>query len=78
MAARFAGLRGSGTMCQRTTCRTCGKAGFRGCGQHVEQVLAGVPAEGRCDCRAKRGAAGQAAPERAPGRRRLLGLFGRR
>lgn len=38
-------------MCQRTTCRKCGKAGYRGCGQHVEQVLAGVPAARRCTCR---------------------------
>ncbi len=28
-------------MCQRVTCRTCKKATYRGCGQHVEQVLAG-------------------------------------
>jgi len=31
-------------MCQRATCRTCKKATYRGCGHHVEQVLAGVPA----------------------------------
>jgi hypothetical protein len=37
-------------MCQRATCRTCGKATFRGCGQHVEQVLAGVPKSQRCSC----------------------------
>jgi hypothetical protein len=37
-------------MCQRVTCRVCKKAGYRGCGQHVEQVLAGVPASGRCAC----------------------------
>ncbi len=35
-------------MCQRTTCRTCGKATYRGCGNHVEQVLAGVPKSQRC------------------------------
>jgi hypothetical protein len=73
-------------MCQRTTCRTCHKATYRGCGQHVEQVLAGVPASQRCTCRsqakqavskaeavpAPHGAQGQSA------RRRFLGLFGRR
>jgi hypothetical protein len=37
-------------MCQRATCRSCGKATFRGCGQHVEQVLAGVPKSQRCSC----------------------------
>lgn len=37
-------------MCQRATCKTCGKATYRGCGMHVEQVLAGVPEAARCDC----------------------------
>ena len=37
-------------MCSAATCRTCGKATYSGCGQHVEQVLAGVPREQRCDC----------------------------
>lgn len=37
-------------MCQRATCKTCGKATYRGCGQHVEQVLAGVPRARRCSC----------------------------
>ncbi|MFJ8431417.1 hypothetical protein ACIQ9P_08950 [Kitasatospora sp. NPDC094019] len=37
-------------MCRRTTCRTCGKAGYAGCGMHVEQVLAGVPEAARCTC----------------------------
>lgn len=37
-------------MCSRATCRTCGKATYRGCGMHVEQVLAGVPRSQRCGC----------------------------
>jgi hypothetical protein len=37
-------------MCQRATCRTCRKATYVGCGQHVEQVLAGVPDAQRCSC----------------------------
>jgi hypothetical protein len=37
-------------MCQRATCKNCGKATYRGCGMHVEQVLAGVPRSQRCDC----------------------------
>lgn len=37
-------------MCQRARCRRCGKATSIGCGRHVEAVLAGVPAEGRCAC----------------------------
>jgi hypothetical protein len=37
-------------MCQRVTCRTCKKATYRGCGRHVDQVLAGVPESERCSC----------------------------
>ena len=37
-------------MCQRATCRTCGKPTFTGCGQHVEQVLRDVPKNQRCAC----------------------------
>lgn len=39
-------------MCQRVACRTCGKATYTGCGRHVDQVLAGVPAAERCSCTA--------------------------
>lgn len=38
-------------MCMPTTCGSCGKATYSGCGMHVEQVLAGVPESRRCDCR---------------------------
>ena len=38
-------------MCQRVTCRQCGKPTFAGCGRHVEQVLGDVPSEQRCRCR---------------------------
>lgn len=37
-------------MCQAIRCDVCGKAGWRGCGAHVEQVLAGVPVADRCAC----------------------------
>jgi hypothetical protein len=37
-------------MCRPATCRTCGKATYAGCGQHVEQVLHGVPKQQRCSC----------------------------
>jgi hypothetical protein len=37
-------------MCHRVTCRTCNKPTYRGCGMHVEQVLAGVPKSQRCGC----------------------------
>jgi len=38
-------------MCRPVKCRSCGKATYAGCGLHVEQVLAGVPASERCRCR---------------------------
>ncbi|PKV92516.1 hypothetical protein ATK30_3325 [Amycolatopsis echigonensis] len=44
-------------MCRRVTCSRCGKATYAGCGQHVEQVLAGVPASRRCACTPEPGAA---------------------
>ncbi|MGH1504084.1 MAG: hypothetical protein ACRBI6_11050 [Acidimicrobiales bacterium] len=37
-------------MCKRTTCDTCGKPGWAGCGAHVEQVLGDVAPEDRCQC----------------------------
>lgn len=36
-------------MCQQTTCRRCGKTTWAGCGQHVDQVMRGVPRAQRCD-----------------------------
>ena len=35
-------------MCRAVTCRTCGKRTWAGCGQHVDQVMAGVPKAQRC------------------------------
>ena len=35
-------------MCRATTCRTCGKTTWTGCGQHVAYVKAGVPADEWC------------------------------
>lgn len=35
-------------MCQRITCRQCGKPSFAGCGRHVESVLGDVPPSERC------------------------------
>lgn len=37
-------------MCVTTTCTTCGKKTWAGCGNHIEQALAGVPASQRCSC----------------------------
>jgi len=35
-------------MCRPTTCRTCGKTTWAGCGQHVDQVMREVPKNERC------------------------------
>ncbi len=41
-------------MCQRITCKDCGKPGFVGCGRHVEQVLRDVAVADRCQCGARK------------------------
>ena len=35
-------------MCRAVRCKTCNKTTWSGCGQHVNQVLAGVPRADRC------------------------------
>lgn len=38
-------------MCSPAICRVCNKVTYSGCGMHVDQVLANVPADRRCTCR---------------------------
>lgn len=65
-----------GGMCRRTTCKTCGKPNWAGCGAHVEMVLGDVPKADRCRCReggapkatASKAAATSPAPETAMGK----------
>lgn len=40
-------------MCSRITCNQCGKATWTGCGNHIDQALAGVPQDQRCTCEQK-------------------------
>lgn len=40
-------------MCMPVQCPKCGKAGWVGCGAHVEQILGHLPQEKRCQCNAK-------------------------
>ena len=35
-------------MCRPANCKVCGKTTWAGCGQHVDQVMAGVPRTDRC------------------------------
>ncbi|QLQ16927.1 MAG: hypothetical protein HZY73_16140 [Micropruina sp.] len=37
-------------MCSPAACPRCGKTTWRGCGMHVDQVMARVPAGQRCCC----------------------------
>lgn len=37
-------------MCARISCDTCGKPTWAGCGQHIDEALAGVPVADRCSC----------------------------
>jgi hypothetical protein len=57
-------------MCHAVRCRVCGNTTWAGCGLHVDQVMARVPADRRC--------AGHTAEEMAAARgtsrwRRLFG-----
>ncbi|MGW6004416.1 hypothetical protein ACWFNS_12360 [Oerskovia enterophila] len=36
-------------MCRAVTCKKCGKTTWAGCGQHVDDVLRGVPRKDRCE-----------------------------
>jgi len=38
-------------MCSPALCSACRKVTYSGCGMHVDQVLASVPADKRCTCR---------------------------
>ena len=37
-------------MCRTTTCMYCRKTTWSGCGNHVDQVMRGVPNSERCTC----------------------------
>lgn len=37
-------------MCSPAQCSRCGKTTWTGCGNHVDQALAGVPQAQRCQC----------------------------
>ncbi len=56
-------------MCRAVRCKSCGMTTWAGCGQHIDQVLAGVPHADRCP--------GHPKSERTAGGF-LVKLFGRR
>jgi hypothetical protein len=57
------------TMCRAATCKTCGKTTWAGCGQHVDQVMRGVPVGRRCP--------GHTGSEKASGSGFLSRILGR-
>ncbi len=44
-------------MCRQAKCKACSKVTWAGCGQHVSQVMKGVPKSDRCTCTAAEKAA---------------------
>ena len=38
-------------MCYPVQCPACQKTTWDGCGMHVDDVMANVPAEAKCECR---------------------------
>ena len=67
--ARVVADRGSsytlGGMCSRAQCPTCNRPTYKGCGNHVEQVLGDVPPSERCQCAEERRQAKAASPKRS-------------
>ncbi len=37
-------------MCMPANCPSCNKTTWEGCGQHVDEVMQGVPTGQRCTC----------------------------
>ncbi|CAF1025011.1 unnamed protein product [Didymodactylos carnosus] len=37
-------------MCYKVSCPDCGKPTWKGCGNHIEQVLGDIPVSERCQC----------------------------
>ena len=56
-------------MCYPVRCPTCGKTGWAGCGQHVDEVMRTVPAAQRCRCRQVSAARDHAEQRGDPGTR---------
>ena len=37
-------------MCSPIKCETCNKTTWTGCGEHIQEALAGIPEEELCTC----------------------------
>lgn len=58
-------------MCYPVQCSKCGKTGWGGCGAHVQQVMAKVPASDRCRCNEEKA---ETQPKKPSPVRALFGL----
>lgn len=65
-------------MCQRVTCKSCGKPTYAGCGRHIEAVLADVAPAARCHCREAKDQRPAPSGKRQGWFSSLLGRSGRR
>jgi hypothetical protein len=61
-------------MCRPVRCKTCGKTTWAGCGQHVAQVKASVPAGQWCAGHSTGDSTGNTAAPRQGRLAKLLGL----
>ncbi|KAH8890919.1 hypothetical protein GQ53DRAFT_824152 [Thozetella sp. PMI_491] len=52
-------------MCYSTTCSTCSKKTWAGCGMHIPSAMAGVPEDQWCTCEPKKDVNGKAYPPAA-------------
>ena len=58
-------------MCRAVNCKSCNKTTWAGCGNHVDAIMANVPASSRCGC--DRNAPKDAAPASGGWFSRLFG-----
>jgi hypothetical protein len=64
-SAKVPALDTLGGMCRRAQCQSCNRPTYKGCGNHVEQVLGDVPTSERCHCAEERRQAEAARPKRS-------------
>ena len=50
-------------MCYQIVCERCAKPTWNGCGNHIDEALAGVAMSDRCACDARVGTSGDAPSE---------------
>lgn len=56
-------------MCVPAVCKRCGKTTWAGCGEHVDEVMSGVPKAQQCLCDGNQSPAGAGQSQPAEGER---------